>query len=87
MTPSRRDLLIGATCIGGSAAAFALTPRRHVSLMPVGRLEAMTPTAFGSWTSRDVTDLVAPKTAGSLESRLYDRSLERIRSEERRVGK
>ena len=75
---SRRDLVLGAACLAGAGLAFALEPRRYVSLMPHARLEQIAPTAFGTWTSRDVTDLVAPKTEGSLESRLYDQTLERI---------
>jgi len=78
MTLSRRNFLISATCVSGAVAAYALTPRRRVALMPTGALEALVPTAFGTWTSRDVTDLVAPKVEGDLVSRLYDRSLERI---------
>jgi EpsI family protein len=75
---SRRDVVLGATCLAGSGLAFALAPRRYVSLMPRARLEQITPEAFSTWTSRDVTDLVAPKVEGSLESRLYDQTLERI---------
>jgi EpsI family protein len=74
----RRDFLITGACIGGAAAGAALIPRRRVTLMPGLRLEDVTPVAFGPWTSRDVTDLVAPKIAGSLASRLYDQSIERI---------
>jgi EpsI family protein len=81
MTLSRRNLLIGATCVAGTIGAFALTPRHRVALMARGALEALVPTAFGTWTSRDVTDLVAPKIEGDLVSRLYDRSLERIYSD------
>lgn len=75
---SRRDLVLGAACLAGAGAAFALTPRRYVSLMPRASLEQIAPAAFSTWTSRDVTDLVAPKVEGSLESRLYDQTLERI---------
>jgi EpsI family protein len=78
MTIARRDLVIGAACVAGSLAAFGLTPRRHVSLMAAGRLGLMTPAAFATWTSRDVTDLVAPKTANSLADRLYNSTVERI---------
>jgi EpsI family protein len=75
---SRRDILLGAACVTGSGLAFAMAPRRYVSLMPRATLEQIAPAAFGAWTSRDVTNLVAPKIAGSLESRLYDQQLQRI---------
>lgn len=81
MTVLRRNFLIGATCAAGAAAAFALTPRRRVALMPTGALGALAPAAFGAWSSRDVTDLVAPKVEGDLVSRLYDQTLERIYSD------
>jgi EpsI family protein len=81
MTVPRRNFLIGATCVASGGAAFALTPRRRVALMPAGALEALVPKGFGTWTSRDVSDLVAPQVEGDLVSRLYDRSLERIYSD------
>jgi EpsI family protein len=71
-------MLLGAACLAGSGLAFALAPRRYVSLMQRARLEQIAPAAFSTWTSRDVTDLVAPKVEGSLESRLYNQTLERI---------
>jgi len=74
----RRDFLISGACVGAAAAGAALVPHRHLSLMPDLRLEDVVPTAFGAWTSHDVTDLVAPKVPGSLSSRLYDQTLERI---------
>jgi EpsI family protein len=77
----RRDLLIGGASVAGSAAAYLLTPRRHVSLMPAANLSVVAPAAFGGWVSRDVTDLVAPKIDGSLASRLYNTTLERIYSD------
>jgi EpsI family protein len=80
MTLLRRDLLLGAVCVAGSAAALALTPRRRVSLMRGQSLADITPAAFGAWTGRDVGDLVAPKVAGTLESRLYGESVQRIYS-------
>ena len=78
MTIRRRDVLIGAVCLAGSAGALALTPRRRVSLMPDRRLELTAPLTFGTWSGRNVTDLVAPKIPGSLESKLYNQTLERV---------
>ena len=77
MTATRRDFLIAAACVASSGAAVALTPRRRISLMAQARLEAVAPMRFGRWSGRDVSDLVAPKTPDSLESRLYSQTLER----------
>jgi EpsI family protein len=41
-------------------------------------LDQMSPTAFGDWSGRDVSNLVAPKTPGDLASRLYDQTVERV---------
>jgi EpsI family protein len=78
---SRRDLLIGAACLAGAGAAYSLVPRRHVPLLKPGRrLEQIVPAAFGGWTSRSVTDLVAPKEEGSLAAKLYGQTVGRIYS-------
>ena len=77
----RRDFLIGATCLAGAGAAYALVPRRHVALLKPGqRMEKIVPMAFGQWTSRNVSDLVAPKEEGSLSARLYGETVGRIYS-------
>jgi EpsI family protein len=75
---SRRDFLIASACVATAGAAAALTPRRRVSLMGAAHIEAIAPIRVGSWTGRDVTDLVAPKTEDSLESRIYNQLLERV---------
>jgi EpsI family protein len=61
----RRDLIIGGACLVGAGAAYALTPRRHVSLLERGRT---------------VEDIVprAPKIEGSLASRLYGETVGRV---------
>lgn len=75
---SRRDLIIGATCGAGAALAWDLIPRRHVSLLGSRRLDSIIPRQFGEWVSRDVTDLVAPKTEDSLASRIYGQTVSRV---------
>jgi EpsI family protein len=75
---ARRDLLIGAACLAAGAAAFGLKPRRRVSLLGAAKLDQIVPRRFGDWTSRDVTDLVAPKTEGSLVAKLYGETVGRI---------
>jgi EpsI family protein len=76
---ARRDLIVGAACLGGAGVAYALQPRRHVTLLEHGRtVEGIVPRAFGSWRSQDVTDLVAPKIEDSLASQLYGETVGRI---------
>ena len=77
----RRDFLIGGACLAAAGAAYGLVPRRHVALLKAGlRMDDIVPTAFGEWTSRSVTDLVAPKEEDSLSSRLYGQTVGRIYS-------
>jgi len=76
---ARRDLLIGAACCLGSGAAYALKPRRQTTLMESGRkLNDILPRTIEDWTSRDVSDLVAPETPDSLAARLYGETVGRI---------
>ena len=77
---TRRNVLIGGMCLAGAGASYAMTPRRRVSLIGQARLSSLAPSRFGSWTSRDVSDLVAPATDGSLMSKLYAQTVERIYS-------
>jgi EpsI family protein len=74
----RRNLLIGVTCVAGAAAAYALTPRRRLSLLGGAKLADIIPAKLDGWSSTDVTDLVAPKTEGSLAARLYNQTVERV---------
>ena len=76
---TRRDILIGGACVLGAGVAYALKPRRRVSLMQPGeRLALILPRSFQDWTSRDVSDLVAPETPDSLAARLYGETVGRI---------
>jgi EpsI family protein len=75
---SRRDLLIGGLCVAAGAAAYAMIPRKRLSLMSNLRLQDVAQNGFGGWVGRDVTDLVAPVDDSSLLSRLYDQTLQRI---------
>ena len=77
----KRDMLIGAACLGAAGVSYALIPRRHVSLlMPGQRIDNVVPRAFGQWTSRNVSDLIAPKEEDSLASRLYGETVGRVYS-------
>jgi EpsI family protein len=75
---ARRDLLIGGACVAAAAAAYGLTPRQRISLLGSAKLEQIVPRQFGTWTSRDVSDLVAPETPDSLMARLYSETVGRV---------
>jgi EpsI family protein len=74
----RRDVLIGAGCLVAAGGAVAMTPHRQVSLLGGRSLEALTPRAFGGWTSVDTTDLVAPTDPGTFAAKLYDVTVGRV---------
>ena len=74
----RRDLLIGGACVAATGAAYALTPRRRVSLLGTDKLDDIVPRTFGDWTSIDMNDEVAPREEGSLASKLYGQTVGRL---------
>ncbi len=74
----RRNLLIAGACLAGAGGAWALTPRRKVSLLGSAKLAQVTPASFGVWTSADVGDQVAPREEGSLLARLYEETVGRL---------
>jgi EpsI family protein len=74
----RRDFLIGAACAAAGTAAYGLQPRRRLSLQGSAKLEQIVPRQFGAWTSRDVSDLVAPQTPDSLMAKLYGETVGRV---------
>ena len=73
----RRELIIGSACLAAAGAAYALTPRRRLSLLGNRRLSELTPRQVGDWSSRDVSGLSPPNTADSLVAALYDEVVER----------
>lgn len=76
---SRRDALIGAACVAAAGASFALKPRNELSLLGPGqKIAKIVPSTFGSWSSRDVSDLFAPPTEDSLQARLYGETVGRM---------
>jgi EpsI family protein len=64
-------------CLCGAGSAYALEPRKHVSLLGDRNLAALVPYRFGAYSSRDVSDLVAPRE-DSLASHLYGQTVGRI---------
>jgi len=74
---ARRDFFIAGACVLGAGVAYELVPRRHVSLLGPTSVASIVPRQITGWTSRDVTDLVAPKIENSLASRLYGETVGR----------
>jgi EpsI family protein len=76
---SRRSFVLGAACLFGAGSAYALKPKRKLSLLSAGKkLSDIVPASFGGWTSHEVSDLVAPETPDSLAARLYGETVGRI---------
>ncbi len=78
----RREILMGAACVLGAGAAYALIPRKRVSLLGAKHVADIVPRTVGDWSSRDVSDLVAPKEEDSLASRLYGETVGRVYHQE-----
>jgi len=75
---SRRSFLIGGACLATAGAAYAMTPRRRVSLLGDTTLAQLLPMSVPGWTGRDVSGLVAAASDGSLEAKLYNETVERV---------
>ena len=44
---NRRDFVIGGSCVASAATAYALVPRKHVSLLGKRRMDDIVPRTFG----------------------------------------
>jgi len=76
---SRRDAIFGGSLLVAAAGAAALTPRRHVVLLPKGRqLEDLVPKRFAGWQDVPSDQFVLPTAPGSLSDRLYNQTLTRL---------
>lgn len=74
----RRDLLIALAAAGAVGASEWLRPRREVRLLAAGQtLSKVVPTRIPGWGEAAGGDVVIPRTAGSLASRLYSDELAR----------
>jgi EpsI family protein len=74
---SRRDFLMGATCVIGAGATTALQPHHHIALLANQKLTDIVPAAFGPWRSEDVGDPLAINGPGTLSAKLYNQLLVR----------
>jgi len=77
----RRDLLIGGACLAAAGAAYALEPRKRLTLLPNGKMEQLLPLELPGWSARSVDDLVRPKTEDELAAKLYSEMVGRIYTE------
>jgi EpsI family protein len=74
----RRDLLIGGLAVAAAAGAEALRPHRKLILLKGGKIDALMPRKFGSWSAEASSGLVSPDQAGKLAKSLYSEIVERI---------
>jgi EpsI family protein len=73
----RRELLFAGVCVAAAGAAYALEPRRRMSLVNGAKIEQIVPTRFGAWSSEHSDGLVQPKTEG-LAATLYSEMVGRV---------
>jgi EpsI family protein len=79
---NRRDVLLTAACFATTGAAYAMVPRRRLSLLGDRSLDQIIPRTVADWTSTDTSDLVSPTEPGSLASQLYGQTLGRVYHQE-----
>lgn len=75
---TRRHLLMSVACLAAAGAAYQLKPRKRVTLVGKDQIADLTPTAFGSWISRDTGDPLALQSENSLVSKLYNQLVTRV---------
>lgn len=73
----RRKFLMGAGCLTAGGLAYALKPRRRVSLLGSGKMEDIVPTAFPGFSAEEAQNLVKPELDG-LAASLYNEVVQRI---------
>lgn len=73
---SRRNLLIGASCVAAAGTAWQLKPQRRLSLLGNRKMEVIIPRAMEGWTSASSEGFVKPKLQG-LAATLYSEIVER----------
>lgn len=80
--PSRRDLLVGGTCLGVAALTYARMPRRKLASIPPGKLQTLAPDRIGEWIFETSSGIVLPPPdeAGRV---LYDQQVTRAYISER----
>lgn len=74
---SRRQFLIGASCLTAAAIALARKPRKDDAFMGSAKLEDIVPTHFGGWQFVTASGLVLPPQ-DQLQSKIYHQLLTRV---------
>lgn len=77
MIPSRRDALIGASCVLAAGGGLALKPRREAPLLKGAKMADVVPVKFGPWISEDIGDPYAVNGEGTLSAKLYNELVSR----------
>lgn len=77
--PTRRDVLMGGALAVSAGAAFAMTPRGRLKLVPPGhQLEEMVPKQLGPWAYAPSGGIVLPRDENGLSAQLYGQLLSRV---------
>jgi EpsI family protein len=74
---TRRQFLLGASCLTAATIAFVRKPRRDDAFMGAAKLEDLVPTHFAGWDFVTVSGLVLPPQ-DQLMSKLYHQLLTRV---------
>lgn len=74
--PTRRELLIGGAFLATAGITFARLPRRTLSSIPKGKLEALAPATIGGWQFETASGIVLPPP-DELARLLYDQQVSR----------
>jgi EpsI family protein len=78
----RRELLFTAACASAAGVAYALEPKRRLSLLKSGeKIDDIVPVRFGDWSSEHSDGLVQPKAEG-LAATLYSEMVGRVYRDE-----
>ncbi len=73
---TRRNLLIAGACFTAGALSYGLKPRKRLSLLGSGKMEAIVPVTIPGWSAELSEGMVKPKTEG-LAAELYDEVVQR----------
>jgi len=78
MIVTRRHALMGGACLAAAGAAWALKPRRRLSLAQGAKLDRIIPRRFSGWTEHQSDALITPDDEDSLANRLYSQIVGRL---------
>lgn len=76
LRPSRRDLLVGGTCLAAAAIAWARMPRTSMASIPKDGLDRLAPDRIGAWHYETASGIVLPPP-DELARLIYDQQVSR----------